>query len=78
MIVRYSRDFETTYEVPDGMAIDGINALLDQGVKVSTRTFQSPTGDHVTVFWIPNADGTIGVVWEHTYTPAMGQFVGAR
>lgn len=78
MIVRYAPDFETSHEVPSGQTIGGINDLLDQGVKINTRTFQSPTGDHVTVFWLPNADGTVGVLWEHTYTPAMGQFVGAR
>lgn len=78
MNVRYAPDLGTSYDVPSGMAVAGINALLDQGVKINTRTFQSPTGTTVTVFWMENAGHDVGVLWEHEYSPAMGQFVGAR
>lgn len=51
--------------VPDELVM--INEMIDEGLDVHARTFTSPKGENVTVFWTDDTHGHIATVWEHTF-----------
>lgn len=48
-------------------ALHDINLMIDDGVKVYSRTFLSPKDERVTIFYTLDSRERVATLWEHTY-----------
>lgn len=61
------RDFAASLVDPR-TALHDINLMIDSGVTVHARTFQSPKRENVTVFYTLDSRGHVATLWEHVYS----------
>lgn len=52
-------------DTPNELVI--IEEMMRDGSMIHARTFLSPQGENVTVFWTVDAADRVATVWEHTY-----------
>lgn len=53
--------------VDERTALHDINLMVDGGTQVTARTFVSPKGENVTIFYTCDSRGRVATLWEHTY-----------